>query len=291
VYLLALAAEKAESTEPDAIRNALPEVANAPGTVVRPGPIGRDSSQGGGFKKAVELIGGGEDIDYEGAAGPIEFNADRDNVRGAIDIWSVDSQARALVTDQTLIVDVGAGQAAPPAAEEVTSPTFVIPVTLTAGPGFEVVEDQHPRDFALYRERSQYGPDAYLSFLSPTSLFNGDPLPGDLITWLETKEGVEVVEAKDVTIGGLSAKQLDVKGVAEGTGLFEVGLFEMEGARFILVPGELARLIVLDVDSHVIVIATGVLAATPGETLPDEAAAFAEVLPDLEAMLATVQFE
>ncbi|HUF54907.1 MAG TPA: bifunctional serine/threonine-protein kinase/ABC transporter substrate-binding protein [Dehalococcoidia bacterium] len=111
VYLLALAAEKAESTEPDAIRNALPEVANAPGTVVRPGPIGRDSSQGGGFKKAVELIGGGEDIDYEGAAGPIEFNADRDNVRGAIDIWSVDASAQQLVTDRVAIVDLATGEA------------------------------------------------------------------------------------------------------------------------------------------------------------------------------------
>jgi len=285
VYLLALATEKAESNEPDAIRNALPEVANAPGTVVRPGPIGRDLSQGGGFKKAVELIAGGEDIDYEGAAGPIEFNADRDNVRGAIDIWSVDSQARALVTEQTVIVDLGAGQAAPPAAEEVTSSTFVVPVTLTTGPGFEVVEDQEPRAFALYRERSQYGPDAYLSFLSPTFLFNGEPLPRDLITWLETKEGMEVLEAKDVTIGGLPAKQLDVKGVAEGTGLFETGT-----ERFILLSGELARFTVLDVNGHVIVIAAGAL-APPGETLPDEAAAFEEVLPDLEAMLATVRFE
>jgi len=283
VYLIALAAQRAGSTDPDAIRNALPEVANTPGAVIKPGPIGRGPYEGGGFKKAVDLIAEGEDIDYEGAAGPIEFNADRDNVRGAIEIWHVDRQASALVTEQTLIVDLGAGQAAPPAAEEVTSSTFVVPVTLTAGPGFEVVEDQNPRDLALYRERSQYGPDAYLSFLSPASLFNGEPLPSDLITWLESKEGVEVAEAKDVTIGGLPATQIDVKGDADGTGLFDMG-----ETKFVLVPGERARFVVLEVNGEPIVIAGGPLGWGQDE---DPDAVFQDVAPDLEAMLATVQFE
>jgi len=112
--------------------------------VAKPGPIGRDLSQGGGFKEAVELIAGGEDIDYEGAAGVIEFNADRDNVRGAVEIWYVDPQARALVTAQTLIVDLGAGQAPPPAVEEVTRSPFVVPVTLTLSAGSKSSKTTHP---------------------------------------------------------------------------------------------------------------------------------------------------
>ena len=54
--------------------------------------------QGARFERAVELIKNGDDIDYEGSAGPIEFNAERDNVRGAVEIWHVDPETRALPT-------------------------------------------------------------------------------------------------------------------------------------------------------------------------------------------------
>lgn len=62
--LLALAIEKAGSTDRTAVRDALREVSNAPGEVVVPGE----------WKKAVELIAAGKDINYEGVSGQHEFD-------------------------------------------------------------------------------------------------------------------------------------------------------------------------------------------------------------------------
>lgn len=76
VMLLALAAAKAGSDDRQAIRDALPEVANPPGEVVGPGE----------FAKALELIAAGEDINYEGAAGSQDFDENGD-VPGRIGEW------------------------------------------------------------------------------------------------------------------------------------------------------------------------------------------------------------
>lgn len=62
--LIALAIEKAGSTDRTAIRDALREVANAPGEVVVPGE----------WDKAVKLIADGKDINYEGVSGQHEFD-------------------------------------------------------------------------------------------------------------------------------------------------------------------------------------------------------------------------
>jgi len=86
-----------------------------------------------------------------------------------------------------------------------------------------------------------------------------------------------------VTIGGLPATQIDVKGDADGTGLFDMG-----ETKFVLVPGERARFVVLEVNGEPIVIAGGPLGWGQDE---DPDAVFQDVAPDLEAMLATVQFE
>lgn len=64
VMLLALAIEKAGSTDRTAIRNALRPVANPPGETVLPGE----------WKKAKQLIAEGKDVDYVGAAGPHNFD-------------------------------------------------------------------------------------------------------------------------------------------------------------------------------------------------------------------------
>lgn len=63
--LIALAIEKAGSTDRTAIRDALRDVSNAPGEVIQPGE----------WKKAVELIAAGTDINYEGVSGQHEFDA------------------------------------------------------------------------------------------------------------------------------------------------------------------------------------------------------------------------
>jgi len=68
MLVAALAIEKAGSADRGAISASLREVANAPGMVVRPGER----------TKAKEAIAAGEDINYEGASGAIEFDENGD---------------------------------------------------------------------------------------------------------------------------------------------------------------------------------------------------------------------
>ena len=70
-FLMALAIEKAGSADRGGIAAALREVANAPGMVIRPGE----------WKKAVAALAAGEDVNYEGASGAIEFDG-RGDVAG-----------------------------------------------------------------------------------------------------------------------------------------------------------------------------------------------------------------
>ena len=79
--LIALAAAKAgTTTDSTAIRDALRSVANPPGQVVGPGVAG--------IMQALELIAAGEDINYEGAAGTVDFDENGDVV-GYIEVWQV----------------------------------------------------------------------------------------------------------------------------------------------------------------------------------------------------------
>jgi branched-chain amino acid transport system substrate-binding protein len=71
-FLMALALEK-NGGKKEGLNLALRDIANAPGEVVLPGE----------WKKAVELIAAGKDIDYQGASGPVEFDANGD-VAGAV---------------------------------------------------------------------------------------------------------------------------------------------------------------------------------------------------------------
>jgi ABC-type branched-subunit amino acid transport system substrate-binding protein len=78
--VLALAMEKAGSTDGAAIRDALREVANAPGTEIYPGE----------WAKARELLTQGEDIDYVGASGSINFDQAGD-VAGTFAHWAIEN--------------------------------------------------------------------------------------------------------------------------------------------------------------------------------------------------------
>ena len=80
--LIALAAAKAgTTTDSVAIRDALRSIANPPGEEVGPGVEG--------IKKALMLIDEGKDINYEGAAGTVDFDENGD-VTGYIEIWKVE---------------------------------------------------------------------------------------------------------------------------------------------------------------------------------------------------------
>jgi branched-chain amino acid transport system substrate-binding protein len=76
--IMALAIEHAGSTDGTAIRDALREVANAPGEIVGPGE----------FARAKELIAAGTAINYEGAAGSHDFDENGD-VTGTFEHWAV----------------------------------------------------------------------------------------------------------------------------------------------------------------------------------------------------------
>jgi len=76
-YLLALAIEQAGSTDGEKVRDALHAVANPPGVKVGPGQ----------FAKAKEAIANGEGVNYEGAAGPHDFDENGD-VPGVIEHWT-----------------------------------------------------------------------------------------------------------------------------------------------------------------------------------------------------------
>ena len=76
--VVALAIEKADSEEPEAIRDALREVANPPGEAIGPQEI----------ERALEMIRNGQDIDYVGASGEVDFDENGD-VTGTIEIWHI----------------------------------------------------------------------------------------------------------------------------------------------------------------------------------------------------------
>jgi len=78
VHLFALAAQAAGSTDPEAIRDHLREVANPAGETVGPG----------GFAEARDLLEEGAGINYEGASGSVNFDGNGD-VAGSFAHWEI----------------------------------------------------------------------------------------------------------------------------------------------------------------------------------------------------------
>lgn len=112
VYAIALAAEMADSVDAAAIRDALREVTNEPGTVITPGTEG--------WQAAVAALDAGEDIDYVGASGTVDFDDNGDISQGAIEIWQIEGEE--ILTVETRDVDLSiAEEAATPAAATPTA--------------------------------------------------------------------------------------------------------------------------------------------------------------------------
>ena len=81
--LVGLAAAAAGTvTDSTAIRDQLRHVANPPGVVVGPGAAG--------VKRALGLIAAGVDVNYEGASGPVDLDANGDVRSGTVEIWRVE---------------------------------------------------------------------------------------------------------------------------------------------------------------------------------------------------------
>jgi ABC-type branched-subunit amino acid transport system substrate-binding protein len=102
VYLAALAAETAGSTDSTAIRDALRDIANPPGETINPGSAG--------WTQAVGLITAGTAVNYEGAAGPVDLDANGDVLIGAIETFTVDAANEELVTNDVFKVDLNTGE-------------------------------------------------------------------------------------------------------------------------------------------------------------------------------------
>ncbi len=98
VYVIALAAEAAGSTDRTAIRDEIRGVANDPGTVINPGPEG--------FAAAITALAAGDDINYEGVTGPLEFDSAGDPAVGAIEWFHVDGVNEVFVQDKVWKVDL-----------------------------------------------------------------------------------------------------------------------------------------------------------------------------------------
>ena len=77
---LALAAEAASSLEGAAIRDALVGVASPGGLTVLPGAEG--------VRAGLEAVRDGDDVNYEGAATTLDWNADGDVTSGFVGIWT-----------------------------------------------------------------------------------------------------------------------------------------------------------------------------------------------------------
>ncbi len=80
VYLIALAAQRAGTTDRVAIRDNLRAVAGPPGERVYPGE----------WRRALELLEAGEEINYEGASGSVDFDENGD-VPGTFAHWRVEN--------------------------------------------------------------------------------------------------------------------------------------------------------------------------------------------------------
>ncbi|MYB15541.1 MAG: ABC transporter substrate-binding protein [Chloroflexi bacterium] len=80
--LFALAIEAAGSDDPVAVRDALRAVAGGSGVEIGPGAAE--------IARALELLRDGQEINYQGASGPVDLDANGD-VSGAMEIWKIEN--------------------------------------------------------------------------------------------------------------------------------------------------------------------------------------------------------
>jgi branched-chain amino acid transport system substrate-binding protein len=80
LMLIALGAVSANTDDPDAIREAMVEISRGPGT------------ECGTFADCLALLEGGEDIDFTGASGPVNWNDAGDPVQSTIGVYNYNAE-------------------------------------------------------------------------------------------------------------------------------------------------------------------------------------------------------
>lgn len=102
VAIILAAASAGTNTDAVAIRDALRDVANAPGDAYGPGADDLGA--------AVVAAAAGTDIDYQGASGSVDFDENGDITFGAIEIWQVDAANTEIVVIARYSVDLTTGE-------------------------------------------------------------------------------------------------------------------------------------------------------------------------------------
>jgi ABC-type branched-subunit amino acid transport system substrate-binding protein len=103
VMLVGLAAAAAGTNiDSAAIRDSLRSVSNPPGTVYGSGEAD--------VIAAVAAADRGDDIDYQGASGPTDFDENGDITFGAVEVWQVDASNELLTTIGRFSVDLVTGE-------------------------------------------------------------------------------------------------------------------------------------------------------------------------------------
>lgn len=119
VYLAALAAAAANSTDFRAVRGHAIYVANSPGGIVNPG--------GEAFSAAVETLAGGGDVNYIGVSGQVDLTVDGEAAKGRVNVWRllgervIEQELRDVDLAAEIGADVPSGEA-DPAAEDPSGP-------------------------------------------------------------------------------------------------------------------------------------------------------------------------
>ncbi len=113
VYVIALTAAAANSTDAAAIRDNVHYVANSPGEIVNPGAEA--------FSAAVQTLAEGGDVNYIGVSGQVDFTADGDLAKGRVTVWRllgeriVDLEIRDVDLAAEISADIPAGEFSPAA--------------------------------------------------------------------------------------------------------------------------------------------------------------------------------
>ena len=166
--------------------------------------------------------------------------------------------------------------------QTLSSAAFEVPLSLNAPAGFELRGDVRHAFFL------QSAAGGYLVFSTLTSVSNPvsqtqEDVPDDFVSWLGSDPRMEIVDGpSDVTVGGLTGQRLDVKGAAQPAGglLFSAIGEGDEPVIFTLAPGELSRIVVVDVNGQTVVITGG-----------DPSGSFEAITAAMEQSLKSVDFE
>ncbi|HEY5641001.1 MAG TPA: hypothetical protein VIW01_13225, partial [Dehalococcoidia bacterium] len=115
VYLVALAAAAANSTETAVIRDNVHYVANSPGAIVSPGAEA--------FSGALESLAAGGDVNYIGVSGQMDFAPNGDLAKGRVTVWRllgeqvIDLEIRDVDLAAEIGAEIPAGELSPAAGE------------------------------------------------------------------------------------------------------------------------------------------------------------------------------